>query len=304
MVKLRWVIFISLVNGTACLMGIDIDSPEVGFGTYPYRGKTCQRAVTQACELGYRIFDTATFYQNFDPIAKAIGVPGIDRKNLYLISKVWPDSQTPEKLKKDLKNTLEELQVSYLDAYLLHWPNHKISIRDTLETMKAFKEAGLIRHIGLSNINVNHLKRILELNIEISWVQVEMHPHFYDSELLHFCKEHSIGILAWAPLGRGRLIHDPFLKKLGKKYDKTPAQIAIKWIIQHHCIPLPGSQNPDHMKQNRDIEDFVLSNEDMEEIDSRAAKGERERISEKAGLGFSDEFDFSYEECWPNDKAV
>lgn len=279
-----------------------IQYPAVGFGTYPLRDETCLRAVSQACDAGYRILDTATFYQNFHPIAHALVASGLERKNFYIISKVWHDSQTPQKLKADLRKTLEELRISYLDAYLLHWPNSKISIQETLLTMNALQEDGLIRHIGLSNVNVNHLKRALESEIAIAWVQVEMNPLFYDPALIKFCKENSIGIQAWAPLGRGRLSQDPLLKKLGNKYHKTASQIALRWIIQHQCIPLPGSRNPEHMKQNRDIGDFILSDEDMEEINKRAAQGKRERVTEETGIGFTDEFEFSYEECWPQDK--
>lgn len=308
--KLKWLILIICLRGFD-LMSVEVttkgtcqiegaDYPAVGFGTYPLKGEVCLRAVSQACELGYRILDTATFYRNFGPMGNALKASGLERKNLYIISKVWHDSQTPERLKEDLRKTLAELQITYLDAYLLHWPNSKISIEDTLEAMNALKQAGLIRHIGLSNVNVNHLKRALESNVTIDWVQVEMHPLFYDPALLKFCQENSIGVQAWAPLGRGRLSEDSFLKKLGKKYHKTASQIALRWIIQHQCIPLPGSKNPEHMKQNMYIDNFVLSDEDMEAINTRAAKGQRERITEEIGLGFTDEFDFSYEECWPN----
>jgi len=272
--------------------------PAVGFGTYPLTGTICAQAIAQAVASGYRIIDTATFYENFDSIAQALH--GYDRRDFYLISKVWHDRQSPENLRRDLNLTLKQLKTDYLDAYLIHWPNSKISIQDTLEAMNALKKAGFIRHIGLSNVNVNHLKRALESNVAIAWVQVEMHPLFYDPELIKLCKENSIGIQAWAPLGRGRVSEDPLLKRLGKKYSKSASQIALRWIIQHQCIPLPGSKNLEHMKQNIDIADFVLSNEDMEEINYRAAQGQRERVTEETGIGFTDEFDFSYEECWPN----
>lgn len=289
---------IEVTKEGACLIE-GISYPAVGFGTYPLRGEVCLNAVRQACELGYRIVDTATFYENFVPIGCALKASGLERKQFYIISKVWPDSHTPEKLKKDLQKTLEELQVTYLDAYLLHWPNSHIPIQDTMETLNALKKEGLIRHIGLSNVNVNHLKRVLELNIEITWVQIEMHPLFYDPELLSFCKENSIVIQAWAPLARGRLKKDPLLERIGKKYHKTASQIALRWILQHQCIPLPGSKNLEHLRENFDVSDFILSPEEMEEINERAAHGKRERITEKMSLGFTDEFDFSYDECWP-----
>jgi diketogulonate reductase-like aldo/keto reductase len=203
--------------------------PVIGFGTFPLKNETCFNAVNHAAGCGYRIIDTATFYGNFEPISKALKKFG--RTNFYVISKVWPDSQTPEKLRHDIETTLKELQTSYLDAYLLHWPNSTIPIEDTLFAMDELRKSGKIHHIGLSNVNVNHLKRALEVGVPISWIQVEMHPFFYDAELLEFCHDHSIGMQAWGPLGRGRLSNDPLLKKIGEHYGKTASQVALTRVL-------------------------------------------------------------------------
>jgi diketogulonate reductase-like aldo/keto reductase len=271
--------------------------PAIGFGTYPLKDDVCFKTIKYAGQLGYRIIDTATFYRNFKAIGNALKT--LSRENFYVISKVWPDAQTPERLRDDLQTTLTELQTHYLDAYLLHWPNSKISIENTLSTMEGIRQAGLIRHIGFSNVNLNHLKRALECHIPISWVQIEMHPRFYDAALLQFCQEKSIAVQAWSPLGRGQVREDTLLNDLGKKYHKTAAQIALKWIVQHQCIPLPNSQNENHLRQNLEIGNFLLSPEEMKSINDKAQSGQRLRITEVAGFGFTDEFDFSYEECWP-----
>lgn len=270
--------------------------PIVGYGTYPLTGKACTVAVEQAIQVGYRMIDTATYYRNFDGIAKALS--GKDRARFYLVSKVWHDEQSPEDLRKNLEANLAEMHIDYLDAYLLHFPNSQIPIEQTLGAMNELRLAKKIHHIGLSNISVNHLKRALEVGVPITWVQIEMHPHFCDFELLDFCHEHSIGVQAWAPLGRGRLSKDPLLDKIGQKYGKNASQVAIRWIIQHNCIPLPGSSNEKHMHENFDIHDFTLTKEDMSAIDKRAKIGKRERFTNKA-FGFVDELDFSYEQCWP-----
>jgi diketogulonate reductase-like aldo/keto reductase len=269
----------------------------VGFGTFPLKDKTCFTAIEIALECGYQIIDTATYYENFDPISDAL--KKYERSNFYLISKVWPNSHTCQLLREDLKLTLEKLGTSYLDAYFLHWPNSTISIEETLSTLEDFRVNQLIRHIGMSNVNVNHLKRALELKIPITWVQVEMNPFYYDPELLTFCKNNNIAIQAWGPLGRGRINDDTLLANLGKKYGKTSSQIAIKWIIQNGCIPLPGSKTPKHIKENIEIKDFVLNEEEMQLINERARNGQRERVTLDMGAGFADEFDYSYEECWP-----
>jgi diketogulonate reductase-like aldo/keto reductase len=262
----------------------------IGFGTYPLVGAACTTALDQAISNGYQIIDTATFYKNFD--AMHAPLKKHNRKNLYVISKVWPDAHTRTKMRTDLKTTLKLLQTDYLDAYLLHWPNSKISISESLLAMQELQNQGLVRHIGLSNVSVNHLKKALKVGVAISWVQIEMHPSFYDAQLLEFCKKNSIGVQAWAPLGRGRLTENILLKKLGKKYKKTAAQIALRWIIQHGCIPLPGSRNTDHIRENFNVADFVISDDDMRLINENAKNGKRERYS-------LDEFDFTYDECWP-----
>lgn len=282
-------------DGIICIDGIKY--PAVGFGTFPFKGEICFNAVMSACEFGYRIIDTATYYQNFEPISDIL--QQYSRSDFYVISKVWHNSHTRQLLREDLSITLERLQTSYLDAYFLHWPNSKVSIEESLCTLEQFRKNNQIRHIGLSNVTVNHLKRALELNIPITWIQVEMNPFYYDPELLLFCRNNGILLQAWGPLGRGRINDDDILVNIGRKHKKTPSQIAIKWIIQHGCVPLPGSKTPKHIKENIDIFDFLLTKEEMDMIDTRALIGQRERVSLDMGVGFADEFDYTYEQCWP-----
>lgn len=293
-----WGILMSLgsISGEVVMDGtgrcwIDrVEYPGVGFGTYPLTGEACLKAMNEAASLGYRIIDTATLYQNFVPIGKVLKRYG--RERFYVISKVWPNAQTAAGVRQDLEETLQQLQTGYLDAYLIHWPNHQIPIEETLGVMNELRLNRKIRHLGLSNVNVNHLKRALELNIPITWVQVEMNPSFYDPDLLAFCQENGIAVQAWAPLGRGALSSDKFLSIIGKKYGKTPAQIALRWIVQHKCLPLPNSKNKKHLRENFDIMDFSLTAEEMQAIDNRAKNGSRTRIS-------FDEFDYTYGQCWP-----
>lgn len=275
----------------------NVEYPAVAFGTYTLKGNICECAVEQAAKVGYRIIDTATFYENFESIGKALKKLG--RQNFYIISKVWPNAQHREDLIKDLMMTLNQLQTDYLDAYLVHWPNSKIPIEETLSAMEDLRDKKLIRHIGLSNVTISHLKRALELNIPITWVQVEMNPYFYDPEVIAFCHKNSIAVQAWSPLARGRIVNDSLLRDIGKKYGKTPSQVAIRWILQHRCIPLPRSENQKHMQENIDVFNFTLSQEEMDQINNRAASGKRVRLTADAGLGFTDEFDYTYQQCWP-----
>jgi diketogulonate reductase-like aldo/keto reductase len=275
---------------------MEIGYPAVGFGTYPLIGDALTTAIVHASKNGCHIIDTATFYENFDPIAKALKKVGRDQ--FYVISKVWRDQHMPADLRADLASTLEQLQTDYLDAYLLHWPNSSIPIEDTLRAMEELRQEGKIRHIGLSNVTVNHLNRALEIGVPITCIQVEMSPQFFDPHLLAFCQEHAIAVQAWSPLGRGGSSQDERLAKIGKKHGKTASQVALRWILQHGCIPLPSSSNKQHIADNMNVFDFVLTEAEMEQIDSQAKMGQRLRITPDF-LGFSDEFDFSYEECWP-----
>lgn len=270
--------------------------PAIGFGTYDL-GEKCFSSMENAAKAGYQIIDTATFYNNFDAVGKALQQYG--RENFYVISKVGPDSLTHDRLHADLASTLQQLQTTYLDAYLVHWPNSSVPIEETLQAMEELRKKNLIRHIGLSNVTVNHLKRALEVGVPIAWVQNEMNPQFYDAELLEFCQKHGIAFQAWAPLNRGSSSSDPYLTQLGNKYGKTAAQIALRWIIQNGSIPLPGSRNKEHIFQNFAILDFELNQREMDELNRKAKAGQRERVLLSDGFGFSDEFDFSYEECWP-----
>jgi methylglyoxal/glyoxal reductase len=274
-----------------------IEYPMIGFGTYRLTGTICTEAIKEVIKIGYRIIDTATYYRNFDGIAKAL--KGQDRSLFYLISKVWHDEHSPEDLRRDLEVTLKELQTEYLDAYLLHWPNSKVPIKETLNAMEELRKEKKIRHIGLSNVSVNHLKRALEVGVPITWVQVEMSPHFCDKELLDFCRKNSIVIQAYRPIDLGSVSNDEILIEIGKKYEKTIFQVSLRWIVQHGCIPIPGSRDKNHMQENKDSLNFSLSKEEMESIDKKAMGGTRFRLTKEHGIGFTDEFDFPYEECWP-----
>jgi len=270
--------------------------PVVGYGSPPLKGATCCRAILSVANLGYRIIDSATHYQNLDAIGQSLRK--LKREEFYIISKVWPDSQTRELLHADLKRTLKELQTDYLDAYLIHWPASHVSIDETLLAMEELRVAGLIRHIGVSNFTINHLKRALEVGVPITWNQVEMNPTFFDPELLIFCKEHNIAVQAWGPLHQGANSQDPLLARIGKKYGKTPAQVALRWIIQHGCLPLPASKSTQHRQENLQVHDFRLTGGEMHEINERARRGKRIRFTTQM-IGFEDQFDYSYAQCWP-----
>jgi len=284
-----------MIENGLCKIGKE-EYPAVGLGTYRLMGEICREALLAAARCGYRIIDTATFYDNFEAIAEAF--KELSREQFHFISKVWHDKQAPEDLRRDLEETLRRLQTDYLDTYLLHWPNHKVPIEATLQAMEELRNEGKIRYIGMSNITAGHLKRALEVGVPIHWAQVEMHPFFCDFELLDLCLKEGIILQSWRPLNFGKAVSDALLAQFGEKAGKSASQVALRWILQHGALPLPGSQNEEHIRENFNIFDFSLSEEQMQKIDERAAKGERFRL-DGAGHGFTDEFSFTYEECWP-----
>jgi diketogulonate reductase-like aldo/keto reductase len=272
--------------------------PAIGFGTYQLLGNACYEAVCQAAQIGYRIIDTATAYENHEPIGRAL--ESLGRESYYVISKVWHDSQTEEGILRDIDSTLAALRTNYLDAYLLHWPNSTIPIEESLGAMDALRREGIIRHIGLSNVSCNHLRRALEVGVPISWVQIEMHPHFVDLPLLEACASHGIAIQAWRPVMYGKAATDPLLTKIGAQHGKSAIEVALRWILQHGCLPLPKSGTVSHIQENFDIFGFTISDAEMLEIDRVASVGQRRRFIVADEMGFRDEFDFSYEQCWPS----
>ncbi len=278
-------------------MGWDIELPTIGFGTWPLKGKTCVQAVTAAAEMGYRLFDTATSYENFEAVGRAL--KPFNRENFYVISKVWHDDLTKKRLPKDLDETLRKLETDYLDAYLIHWPNHAVPIEETLEAMAKEQKEGRIRHLGVCNVTIHHMKRLVEVGIPITWVQNEMNPGFYDPEVLAFCHKHNIGVQAWGPLGQGRLHHDSLLTQISNKHGKSPSQISLRWILHHNVLPLPGSKMAAHIAENFDVLNFTLSQEEIDALNEQAQRGERQRLTSDWDFGFTDEFDFTYEKCWP-----
>lgn len=289
-----WLGLMGMLNATTL--------PPVGYGTWPNKGKECTKAVKEALKNGYTILDTATFYNNFEAIAEAI--KDKNREELTIISKVWPTDQSPDDLKKDLEKTLQRLNTPYIDIYLLHWPNSAIPIQETLKAMEELRRDGKIREIGVSNFTTRHLKKALKTNIPISWNQIEVSPQFYDPELLAYCHDHGIKVQGYSPIGRGDLVNDPKLCRLGSKYGKTPSQIALRWCLQHQVLPLPSSKNPKHIAENLDVYDFELTSREMEEINTQAKKGIQNRLTPEKKLDYVDEFDFTYDECWPQDTSA
>lgn len=253
----------------------NVEIPSIGFGTWQTPdGETAALAVKTALENGYRHIDAAAIYKNEVSVGLGIKESGIKREELFITSKVWNTERGYEKTKLAFEKTLKDLDLDYLDLYLIHWPANKKQFSNwkeiNQETWKAMEElynSGKIKAIGVSNFLPHHLEALFE-NVEIKPMvnQIEYHPGFMQEETVEFCKKHDILLEAWSPLGTGRLLDNSDLKSIAKKYNKSVAQLCIKWVLENGLLPLPKSVTPSRILENKDVFDFEISKEDMNRI--------------------------------------
>lgn len=255
--------------------------PTLGLGTFLLSPKDAEEAVYNALKDGYRLIDTANAYMNERAVGRGIKKSGVAREDIFLESKLWPTVYTKETA---IDEMLDRLGTDYVDLLLLHQPAGDYMAG--YKMMEKVVKEGKVKSIGISNFEGGPLKKILE-NCEIkqSVIQVEAHPYYPQNELKKILDENDIHIQAWYPLGHGdkALLEEPIFKELGEKYGKTPAQIILRWHVQSGNIVIPGSKNPEHIKDNADIFDFELTGDEMDKI-NKLDKGVRYYTSTKEML--------------------
>ncbi|OUM57126.1 hypothetical protein PIROE2DRAFT_17981 [Piromyces sp. E2] len=241
-----------------------IKIPNIGIGTYLIKPVDAERSVKQALQMGYRLIDTAHVYSNEKAVGRAIRDSGVKREEIFVSTKLWPCDFENENA---VNESLQRLGLDYIDLLFLHQPagNYMAGYR-LLE--KAYKE-GKIKSIGISNFEGKYIQEVLEkCECEPQVIQVECHPYFVQEELRKVTDPKNIKIMSWFPLGQGdtNLINESVFTDLAKKYNKSNAQIILKWHIQMGFITIPGSKNVDHIRDNFDLFDFELTDEDMANI--------------------------------------
>ncbi|MGI6117236.1 MAG: aldo/keto reductase [Bilifractor sp.] len=239
--------------------------PAAGIGTFMMSPKDAEEAVFHAFTDGYTMVDTANAYMNEKAVGRGITRAGVNRKEIYVSTKLWPSIYTDAA--NAIDSTLKRLGTDYIDLLFLHQPVG--DVKGAYRAMEDAVKAGKVRSLGLSNFSVKEIREIAETEeIKPAVIQVEAHPYYPQTELKEYLKTIGAVIMAWYPLGHGdkNLVNEPVFTELGKKYSKSNAQIILRWHIQSGHIVIPGSRNPQHIRDNIDLFDFSLTPEDMAAI--------------------------------------
>ena len=250
------------------LLSNGVKIPSIGFGTYKSGDdEETAKIIKNALNLGYKMIDTASFYNNEVGIGNGIKESGIDRKDIFIVTKLWNDDHGYDNTIEAFNKSLNNLQVDYIDLYLIHWPN-----KLNAETWRAFEhlyETGKVKAIGVCNFKVEHLEELKKTAKIMPMVnQVEIHPFSTKNNIINYCKDNNIKVVAWSPISRGRVLSNELMIDLSQKYKKSIVQIVLRWHMQKGVIPIPKSSNENRIKENIDIFDFEISSEDMKAIDS------------------------------------
>lgn len=260
------------------------EMPLLGFGTWKLWDRECVEAVTAALQMGYRHLDTAHTYGNHAEVGRALAA--FDRTDIFVTSKVPPPRLRRDDVISTCEQDLRELGLDYLDLYLVHWPNPDIPMEETFEGLAELVERELVRSIGVSNFIIERLQRAMEVSaVPVCVNQVEFHPMLYQRELLEFCDAHDVVLTAHCPLARTRAFELDEIQRLADKYDRTPAQICLRWLVQKGIAAIPKSKSSDRMRENMEIFGWELSKADEAKIDNIE---EHLRIRDEAVADFPD----------------
>ncbi|MFD1588452.1 aldo/keto reductase [Halorientalis brevis] len=246
--------------------------PKLGLGTWQNTGEACTQTVQTALDAGYRHIDTAQHYENERAVGRGLAQADVDREEVFLTTKVWRSNLQYQDVIASVTDSLDRLQVEYVDLLLIHWPHPRVPIEETLDAMAELCDRGLVRQIGVSNFTLPQLQTAQETAaVPIVANQVLYHPYTDQSTLQQYCARHDITLIAYSPLARGDVLSDAVLERIGERYDKRPAHVALRWLVQQDgVVAIPKASTPDHLHQNLDVFDFALTAEEMTRISARS----------------------------------
>lgn len=241
--------------------------PLLGLGVYKAVGENeVEQAIADAADAGYRLIDTASVYKNEDGVGRGIKALTIPREELFVTTKIWNTAQRIGDVEDTFNRSLERLGLDYVDLYLIHWPVPGC-YTDTWKALEKLQTQGRVKSIGVSNFHIHDLEMLKKVSDVVPAVnQVEFHPLFNQPELLSYCRENNIAVQAYAPLARGAYLHSQLLLEIGRKYQKTTAQIGLRWAVQQGISVIPKSVHKERIRENAEIFDFSLTREEMDAI--------------------------------------
>jgi diketogulonate reductase-like aldo/keto reductase len=248
--------------------------PALGLGTWALRGAVCAEMVEQALRLGYRHIDTAEMYGNETEVGEGLRASGVAREKVFITTKVWPDHLAPAALERATKGSLARLRLANVDLLLIHWPNPRIPLADTIGALCRMKESGFARNIGISNFTVPLIEEAMRLSTEpLVTNQIEWHPFLDPSKVVAACRRHGLSVTAYSPIARGRVGHDATLGAIGKRHSKTAGQVSLRFLVQEGAIVIPRTERRERLVENMAIFDFALDAGELEEIRKLGSRG-------------------------------
>ena len=253
-----------LMSETITIRGTTL--PRLGFGTWQINGEDCVEGVRDALEIGYRHLDTAVAYDNEREVGEGLRASGLAREDVWITSKVWMEDARADDVRASCEGSLERLGIDRLDLLLLHWPNPEVPLEETLGALSELRDDGRIRELGVSNFPSALLQEAVEL-APVFTNQVEYHPFLAQGEVLAVCLDHDVLLTAYSPLAQGDVADEPVLREIGERHGKSPGQVALRWLVdQDHVCAVPKSASPERRRENFDILDFELSDEERARI--------------------------------------
>jgi 2,5-diketo-D-gluconate reductase A len=246
--------------------------PQLGFGVFQIEPEDTAEAVTSALEIGYRHIDTAEMYENEREVGEGLRASGLGRDEVFITSKLNNGAHRPDAARRAFEGTLSALGFDHVDLFLIHWPLPTLYHGDyvsTWQVLEEFKADGRARSIGVSNFQTEHLERLAaESEVVPAVNQIELHPYFQNREVAAYGEEHGIATEAWSPIAQGDVLDDTDIGAIAEKLGRTPAQVVLRWHIQHGYIVFPKSVTPERIRENFELYDFELGADDMNTIDS------------------------------------